>query len=89
MSERVDKIRRCLINTLSPQLLEITDDSHQHRGHAGAHEGGSHFSVVIVAPAFTGHDTITRHRLVYDALGDMMQSEIHALRITAKTPDES
>lgn len=68
-------------------VLEIRDDSAQHAGHAGAAAGG-HFSVTIVAPAFAGKPRVARHRLVYDALADAMQRGIHALAITAYTPEE-
>jgi BolA family transcriptional regulator, general stress-responsive regulator len=67
--------------------LEIRDDSAQHAGHAGASAGG-HYSVTIVAPAFAGKPRVARHRLVYDALADAMQRGIHALAITAYTPEE-
>lgn len=72
---------------LSPQQIDIVDDSHKHAGHAGAREGG-HFAVAIVSPRFAGLSTMQRHRLVYDALGDLRAVGIHALSIRAKTPDE-
>jgi len=67
--------------------IQITDDSAQHAGHAGAAAGG-HFSVTIVAAAFAGKPRVARHRMVYDALADAMQRGIHALAITAYTPEE-
>jgi BolA protein len=73
--------------SLEPRSLEIRDDSHKHAGHAGAREGG-HYAVAIVAPCFAGLSTVQRHRLVYDAAGDLMRRGIHALSITARTPDE-
>ncbi len=73
--------------TLAPQTLEITDDSHRHAGHAGAREGG-HYRLLIVSRQFCGRSTLARHRLVYDAVGDLMRNGIHALVIDAKTPDE-
>lgn len=76
------------LQTLAPEKLEIRDDSAQHAGHAGAREGG-HFAVLIVASRFAGLGTLQRHRLVYDAAGDLMQHGIHALSITARTPEES
>lgn len=82
----VDLLRTALAR-LEPVRLEIRDDSHQHAGHAGAREGG-HFAVLIVSPRFAGLGTAQRHRLVYDAAGSLMQNGIHALSITAKTPDE-
>lgn len=73
---------------LQPQRLDITDDSALHAGHAGAASGGGHFRMTIVSPLFAGRSTISRHRMVYDALGAMMKHEIHAMSIIAKTPDE-
>ena len=76
------------LSTLQPEVLEIADDSAQHAGHAGARSGGGHFRVVIVAEGFAGQTTMVRHRMVYQALGDMMKQEIHAMSIIAKTPTE-
>jgi BolA protein len=74
---------------LQPQRLELLDESEQHRGHAGYRDGGgTHWRLTIVAPAFTGKSTVTRHRMVYEALGELMQHPIHALAITARAPDE-
>ena len=81
-------IRQKLEQGLAPLSLELRDDSAKHAGHAGA-RGGGHFSVRIVSSSFTGHDRLARHRLVYAALGELMQREIHALSITALAPDES
>lgn len=72
---------------LQPARLEIVDDSHLHAGHAGAREGG-HYRLAIVSTAFTGKNTVARHRLVYEAVGDLMRGRIHALAIDARTPDE-
>ena len=74
---------------LQPQRLDITDDSALHAGHAGAAAGGGHFRMHIVSPLFAGKPTISRHRMVYDALGPMMKREIHAMSIIAKTPNEA
>ena len=74
---------------LEPQQLDIADDSALHAGHAGAAAGGGHFRMRIVSPLFAGKPTISRHRMVYDALGPMMKREIHAMSIIAKTPDEA
>lgn len=87
-AERVDMIRERLTQALSPSELEIQDDSAKHAGHEGAKGGGGHFNVQIVSEAFAGKNLLERHRMVYDALGDAMQSEIHALSIQAKTPGE-
>ncbi|MGB5718719.1 MAG: BolA family protein [Gammaproteobacteria bacterium] len=67
----------------------MIDESARHAGHAGAASGGGHFIVNIVSPAFEDKTLIQRHRLVYDAVGDIMHSEIHALSIQARTPQES
>lgn len=72
---------------LDPVRLEVRDDSAQHAGHAGAREGG-HFAVLIVSSRFAGLGKLQRHRLVYDAAGDLMQKGIHALSINAQTPEE-
>ncbi len=73
---------------LAPLHLDIADDSHRHAGHAGARDGG-HFTVDIVAAAFSGKSTLARHRLVYDAAGDLMHGRIHALAIRARSPEEN
>ena len=70
---------------LQPELLEVSDDSALHAGHAGA-AGGGHFRVTVVSSRFAGQSAMARHRLVYQALGDLMQGEIHAMSIVAKTP---
>jgi BolA family transcriptional regulator, general stress-responsive regulator len=82
----LDNIRERLA-VLEPTLIEIIDDSALHAGHAGARSGGGHYRLVIVSPKFAGKATMARHRLVYDALGSLMQREIHALTINARTPD--
>ena len=87
--ERVARITRLLTDALAPVALEVTDDSHKHAGHAGARTGQGHFSVHVVSQAFAGKPPLARHRLVYAALGAMMQSDIHALAIHAKAPDEA
>ena len=83
----IDAMRASLA-TLDPVTIEIHDDSAKHAGHAGARSGGGHFRLTIVSPRFAGCKTMERHRLVYDAVGPLMKREIHALGITAKTPDE-
>ena len=88
MSERIDMIREKLTAALSPDQLDIVDESHLHAGHPGARSGGGHFNVTIVANAFEGKSLLARHRLVYDALGDAMKTDIHALSIKAHTPKE-
>ncbi|MBN3724090.1 BolA family protein [Burkholderia sp. Ac-20379] len=85
--ERIAQIEARLNAALAPEALQITDDSAQHAGHAGAAAGG-HYTVTIVAAAFAGKSRVARHRLVYDALADAMQRGIHALAIVAYAPDE-
>ncbi len=75
------------LQTLAPTKLEIIDESHLHAGHAG-NTGGGHFNVLIVSEQFAGLMPLKRHRLVFDAVGDLMQKQIHALSIQAKTPAE-
>ncbi|MEG2941109.1 MAG: BolA family protein [Thermomonas sp.] len=87
--ERVSRIRELLTSALEPESLVVTDDSHKHAGHAGARGGQGHFGVDIVSSAFAGKLPLARHRLVYAALGDMMQTDIHALSIHARAPDEA
>ena len=87
--QRVERIRALLTDALAPETIEVVDDSHKHAGHAGARGGQGHFGVDIVSAAFAGKLPLARHRLVYAALGDMMQTDIHALAIRARTPDEA
>jgi BolA protein len=87
--ERVNMIRERINASLHPTALEIVDDSAKHAGHAGARGGGGHFNVSIVSDEFEGKSLIQRHRMVYDALGDAMHKEIHALSINARTPGEA
>lgn len=86
---RVERIRAALQAAFAPQLLEVEDDSHRHAGHAGARDGRGHFNVRIVSAAFTGKASLARHRAVYAALGEMMETDIHALSIKAHSPDET
>lgn len=85
---RAAEIEARLRKALHPQALDVVDDSHKHRGHAGAADGRSHFSVRVVAEAFAGLRPIARHRLVYEALGTLMATDIHALAIEAHAPGE-
>jgi BolA protein len=86
-AERIEKIRTLLEQAFQPTSLEIEDQSHLHAGHAGARDGKGHFQVNIVADAFSGKPLIKRHRLVYDALGDLLKTDIHALIINASPPE--
>ena len=89
MNVRIERMRECLAQALSPTELEIEDESHRHVGHAGARDGRGHFRVRVVAEAFRGQLPLARHRAVYAALGGMMETDIHALSIDARTPDET
>lgn len=86
--DRVATIRQRLQDALLPEELEVIDEGHLHRGHAGARDGRGHFRVRIVAKAFEGSLPVKRHRMVYDAMGDLMETDIHALAIEAKSPTE-
>ena len=85
--DRVDRIRAYLRAEFLPDELEVRDDSHLHEGHAGAKEGKGHFHVHIVSERFLNTRPIDRHRMVFHALGDMMQTDIHALSVAASAPD--
>jgi len=74
---------------LEPSRLELIDDSALHAGHEGAKSGGGHYRLTIVSPQFAGKNTVARHRMIYGALGPMMQQQIHALAIRAYAPDEA
>ncbi len=76
------------LSKLDPESLEILDESGKHVGHEGAKSGGGHYQLVIVARAFDGKPSQARHRMVYEALGPLMQKEIHALAIKAYAPGE-
>ena len=76
------------LEVLSPDSVELIDDSDKHAGHEGARGGGGHFQLIIVSPLFEGKSSQARHRMVHAALGDMLEREIHALSIKAYTPDE-
>ncbi len=75
---------------LDPVDLSLVDESAQHHGHSGWKEGGgTHWRLTIVSPRFAGQPTVARHRMVYQALGELMQNPIHALAITARSPEET
>lgn len=86
MSEVIAEMQARLAS-LNPEHLEIEDESALHAGHAGAKSGG-HYRLTILSPAFAGQTAVGRHRLVYQALGDLMTTRIHALSITALAPGE-
>ena len=83
---RIEKMQH-LLAVFQPTLVEITDDSHKHAGHSGARDGGGHYLLKIVSAQFSGKPTLARHRMIYSALGEMMKHDIHALTITAMTPE--
>ena len=87
-TDRLQQIQERLKVEFSPVHLQVKDQSHLHAGHAGARDGMGHFEATIVADAFAGKSRIERHRLVYAALGSLMQTDIHALKINAYSPDE-
>ncbi|MBU1364763.1 MAG: BolA family transcriptional regulator [Gammaproteobacteria bacterium] len=87
MSAETVELLRQRLAVLHPESIDIQDDSHRHAGHAGARDGG-HYQLQIVAQAFAGKSTMARHRLIYDAAGDLMRGRIHALSIRAKVPGE-
>ena len=87
-NSRLEQIRQAIDSFLTTEFLEITDESHLHVGHAGARTGRGHFHVKIVAQQFVGQSLIKRHRLVYAAVGDLMETDIHALGIEAFAPGE-
>jgi BolA protein len=87
--DRAARLRLRLEQSFAPNELIIEDDGHRHVGHAGAAGGQGHFRVRIVAQAFFGLSQVARHRLVYEAVGDLMKTDIHALAIEALPPHEN
>lgn len=85
---RIERLRLAL-EALAPIDLQIVDESHKHAGHSGARDGRGHFAVSVVSEAFRGLAPLARHRRVYAAVGDLMQTDIHALSIQARTPEEA
>tara|TARA_Y100000817_G_C16671710_1_gene461823 strand:+ start:301 stop:567 length:267 start_codon:yes stop_codon:yes gene_type:complete len=88
MSKERIKMINDKLSLLKPTSLNIIDEGHLHVGHAGAKKGG-HFKVIIISNSFNNKSSLERHRLVYEILDDLMKTEIHALSIIAKTPDEN
>ncbi|MGB5346278.1 MAG: BolA family protein [Woeseia sp.] len=86
--ERTKEIETRLTSAFQPLELLVKDQSQLHAGHAGAQDGRGHFDVTIVAAAFAGIGRLQRHRMIYEALGTLLESDIHALRIKAYTPQE-
>lgn len=82
MSEsRIERIKQLINESLQPTTLEVIDDSAAHVGHAGAQTGMGHYTVSIASSQFDGKSMVAKHQLIYAALGDMMKTDIHALRI--------
>ena len=89
MSERAERIAAVLRDALDATHVEVADESHLHAGHAGARESdGGHFRAVIVSERFEGLSRVAAQRIVFTALGDLMQREIHAFAMTTHTPEE-
>jgi BolA protein len=86
--QRLIEMRRRLESAFQPQVMELVDEGHLHVGHAGAKDGRGHFRLHIVSESFAGKNLVQRHRLIYQAMGDLMQSDIHALAIEAQAPDD-
>jgi BolA protein len=86
--ERVALIESRLTEAFKPSRLQVKDQSHLHAGHAGAEDGRGHFEVTVVSADFEGRRPLERHRMVFDALGSLMQTDIHALRLHTHTPAE-
>lgn len=86
--QRLEEIRRRIDRALRPEELIVEDEGHRHVGHEGAKDGRGHFRVFVVADGFRGHSMIHRHRMIYNALGELMSTDIHALAIDAYSSDE-
>jgi BolA protein len=86
--DRVELIRHTLETTLEAEHIDIIDDSALHAGHLGAEGGGGHFRVLVVSPRFDGLTRVAAQRLVYEALGELMATDIHALEMRTLTPDQ-
>jgi BolA protein len=84
MNNRMQEIEMRLKNALNPVKLEIEDEGHQHAGHAGAQSGLGYFAIQISSPMLSGKSRVEQHRMIYQALGDMMKTDIHALRISVE-----
>ncbi|HEX3096690.1 MAG TPA: BolA family protein [Usitatibacter sp.] len=86
----VEQAIRARLAALGPTRLDLRDESGQHAGHAGSRpSGGTHWRLAIVSEAFRGKSAVARHRMVYEALGDLMERDIHALNIEASPPEQS
>tara|TARA_Y100000590_G_scaffold410977_1_gene504521 strand:+ start:434 stop:733 length:300 start_codon:yes stop_codon:yes gene_type:complete len=83
---RIEKITARLKETLNPEQLEIIDEGHLHKGHQGSRDGKGHYRLNIVSNQFVNLSPICIHRMVFDALDELMKTDIHALSINASTP---
>ena len=88
MKAATEQVIRERLAALKPLVLDLRDESEQHAGHAGAASGGGHWQLTIVSEAFRGKSAVARHRMVYEALGDLMKRDIHALKIEAFAPEQ-
>ena len=84
----LESVLRERLANLTPLRLELVDESAKHAGHEGAKSGGRHYRLLIISTEFSGKSTLLRHRLIYDTLGELMRSKIHALSIQALAPGE-
>ena len=83
-----EELIRERLSALKPVAVDLRDESAQHAGHAGAASGGGHWQLTIVSEAFRGKNAVARHRMIYEALGDLMKRDIHALKIEAFAPEQ-
>jgi len=83
-----EEVIRERLAALGPVSVDLRDESEQHAGHAGAASGGGHWQLTIVSAAFRGKSAVARHRMIYEALGDLMNRDIHALKIEAFAPEQ-
>ena len=87
MSDTIEAMKQRLA-LLAPEHIEIADESALHAGHAGARAGGGHYQLTLISPSFSGQSQVARQRAIYQALGDLMSTRVHALSITALAPEE-
>lgn len=87
--QRIDLMQRRLTASLNVISLQIEDDGARHAGHAGARDGRGHFNLTLISDDFASLRPLARHRLIYQALGDLMNTDIHALSIVAQTHNEA
>ena len=89
MIHPVEQAMRERLAALQPVSMDLRDESNEHAGHSGSRpSGGSHWQLTIVSEAFRGKTPVARHRMVYEALGDLMKRDIHALKIEAFAPEQ-